>query len=104
MESDLKAKMAGEEVKEPTPEDLQKEQEKRAMRSAELEYQLRAKLGDGKNENSSSSDSSDSETREEKEKRLAQQEKAAKERRKKFDDYDYSSGVESDNDVDLLVE
>jgi hypothetical protein len=27
-----------------------------------------------------------------------------KDGRRKFDDYDYSSGVESDNDVDLLVE
>ena len=49
METELKAKMAGEEVKEMTPEDLQKEQEKRAQRSADLEFQLRAKLADGNN-------------------------------------------------------
>jgi len=35
---------------------------------------------------------------------MDEEEKSAKERRRKFDDYDYSSGVESDNDVDLLVE
>ena len=73
------------------------------MRSAELEFQLRAKLGDGKNENSSGS-SSDEESPEDRKKRLDDEEKAAKERRRKFDEYDYSSGVESDNDVDLLVE
>ena len=103
MEIELKAKIAGKEVKEATPGDLQMEKEKRALRSAELEFQLRAKLGDGKNENSSES-SSEEEGPEDRKKRLDDEEKAAKVRRRKFDEYDYSSGVESDNDVDLLVE
>ncbi len=69
MEADLKAKMAGEEVKEATPEELKVEKEKRAQRSAELEFQLRAKLGDGKNEESSDSEASleDNDTRKKRE-------------------------------------
>ncbi len=42
-------------------------------------------------------------TREEEEKRRKEEEERRK-KGKKFEDYDYSSGVESDNDVDLLVE
>jgi hypothetical protein len=88
-------------VTEKTSEELAHDQEKRAKRSEEIEYQLRANLADGNNEKSSSSDE-ELPTREEEEKRR----KADEEKRKgkKFDDYDYSSGVESDNDVDLLVE
>ena len=38
MELELRAKMRGEEVKEMTPEDHQKEQLEKAARSAELEF------------------------------------------------------------------
>lgn len=103
MENDLKCKMRGEEIKEQTAEEKEEEVKKRADRSAELEFQLRAKLADGLNQGSSSSSSSDDEaSKKEEEKKAA--EEAQKESRRRLDDYDYSSGVESDNDVDLLVE
>ena len=63
MEKDLKSKMRGEEVKEPT--DFEKEQavKKRAERSAELEFELRAKLADVLNQESSSSVDDDGKVR-----------------------------------------
>jgi hypothetical protein len=64
-----------------------------------LEFQLRAKLADGKNE-SSNEWSSDDDTAS----AAKKDQEEIKESRRKLDNYDYSSGVESDNDVDLLVE
>jgi len=60
---------------------------------------LRAKLADGKNESSNESSSDDDTASAAK-----KDQEEIKESRRKLDDYDYSSGVESDNDVDLLVE
>ena len=53
-------------------------------------------MADGKNNKSSSSSEN-----EEEEKKTKGDENLGKRR---VEDYDYSSGIESDNDVDLLVE
>lgn len=70
----------------------------RAKRAAELEVKLRADLADGTNNKSSSSES------EEEKKEESKDGKESKKSKVKVEEYDYSSGIESDNDVDLLVE
>ncbi len=96
MEEDIRSKKEGKEIKEKTAAEKEEEVAKRAQRSAQLEFELRAKLADGLNEESSASSSSDDEK--------SKAKKKEESRRQRLDDYDYSSGVESDNDVDLLVE
>ncbi len=59
---------------------------------------MRAKLADGLNEE----DSEDKNTSSDEEKK--KKEEAEKKGKRNLDDFDYSSGIESDNDVDLLVE
>ena len=58
-----------------------------------MEFELRAKLADGLNEEDSEDKSSSDD-----------EESKKKESKRNLDDFDYSSGIESDNDVDLLVE
>ena len=98
MENELRLKIQGKDLAEPTEKDKEEEVVRKAKRSAELEFQLRAKLADGHNEGTSSSSSSSEE--EESKKKAGDCVSGLK----KLDDYDYSSGIESDNDVDLLVE
>ena len=109
MESDIKTKMDGGTIQEKTQQQRDEDIAKRAKRSAELEFELRAKLADGlnaKDTSSSESDDGSSEKGDEKQKKKGKVDKEADltESRRRMEDYDYSSGVESDNDVDLLVE
>jgi hypothetical protein len=97
MERELRSKMRGVDLPEQTALEREEEVKKKAERTAELEFQLRADLASGRNDKDSGSSSSSSDNEEEAKKKPG-------EGRKQVDEYDYSSGIESDNDVDLLVE
>ena len=90
MEQELRDKIKGDESKVRSTEELEEEVKIKKERRDQIEGDLRTKLADGSNKKDTESSGEES-SEEEKGEKVEQ-------------DYDYSSGIESDNDVDLLVE